>query len=117
MFGGYGGGGSSSTYTEDSQRSVGNTTFAHGLGVRPKKFGCKYVCATTDGGFAVGDAFEIPHVMIKHDGTDNKLTIWADATNVKIAIRGNPFVGSNPGGTGEFIPNNVNWRLVLWAEA
>lgn len=105
------------TYSADSQRSVATTTFAHGLGVAPKKFGCKLVCSTAEGGFAIGDTFEIPHIMIKHDGTDNKLTIWADATNVKFALRGNPFVGSNTIGTGEFIPNLTNWRIVLWAEA
>lgn len=120
MFGGYGGGGSSSTYTEDANIAVPQYatvgTFAHGLGQRPRKFGAKLICTTADGGFAVGDTIELPHLMIANDGSDNKLTIWANATNVKMAMRGNPLIGSNTTGGGEFIPTLTSWRVRLWAE-
>lgn len=120
MFGGYGGGGSSSTYTEDSQRAVPSTgtnqTFAHGLGARPKKFGCKLVCQTAEGGNSVGDAIEISHMMVYHDNSDNKCVVWADATVVGIAIRGTPFYAISKTGAGLWQPNHANWRVVLWAE-
>lgn len=91
----------------------GWTTFAHGLGETPKKYGAYVICVTASNGYAVGDVVSLP--------TDNGYTLLntvaANATSVRFGMSvGTLYVGD--GSTGAFanIAGSANFKLVIWAE-
>lgn len=100
------------TRAESSQLTMpsggGWTTFAHGLGVTPKRWGAYAICITATTDFAVGDmiSFDTDH------GYSTLTTVAANATSVKFGLN-NGYLYGGPA-WGNLL--NANFKLVLWAE-
>lgn len=100
------------TRAESSQLTMpsggGWTTFAHGLGVTPKRWGAYAICITATTDFAVGDmiSFDTDH------GYSTLTTVAANATSVKFGLN-NGYLYGGPNWNNLL---NANFKLVLWAE-
>lgn len=107
-------------YVESSPVAVPGSTdsaasFAHGLGVVPKKFGVLLQCKSAVAGYAVGD-------RVWHHGfrtTSFLATASADATLITIAWDSVPsqlyFLAPKAGGTAVAI-SAADWDFIFWAE-
>jgi hypothetical protein len=101
------------TRAESSQLTMpgaaGWTTFAHGLGAAPKRWGAYAICVTASGDFVVGDMIDF--------STDNgytiNTTVAANATSVKFGLSsGTLYAGPSFAN----IAGSADFKLVLWAE-
>lgn len=59
-------------------------TFAHGLGVKPRKYWAELVCVTTDISYAVDDAVNL--WSLRSSGDNVTSCIIADATNITVSV-------------------------------
>ena len=98
--------------------SGGLLTLAHGLGAAPKLVQLHLVCATAEGGWAVGDVIMVGN----NNGTtsDNRHTsAYFDATNVYVRFTTTSacFTVANKGTGGAVTVTNANFRLRVRAFA
>lgn len=101
------------TRAESSQLTMpgaaGWTTFAHGLGAAPKRWGAYAICVTASGDFAVGDTIDFS----TDNGYSILTTVAANATSVKFGLSsGTLYAGPSFAN----IAGSANFKLVLWAE-
>lgn len=94
-----------------------NTSWAHGLGQTPKRFGAYLECITAVvgwGQYAVGDRIAIS----SNDALSRSFTIYADATSIGMSYNGGNLDLSRKHNAGNLPINwsSPNWRIVFWAE-
>lgn len=88
-------------------------TFAHGLGVAPKKVWCSLVCQTANGGYAVGN--EVFLNATAGFGASAGIAFFADATNVYVTVGNNIAICFLSTFNVADI-TTADWKLVVYAE-
>lgn len=81
-------------------------TFAHGLGAIPTFFMAYLKCIQVDNGYAVGDIIALPYSSVAGSGSN----VFADATNVYVAVTGNISMVSKTG----IGPSNLQSAGAFW---
>lgn len=90
------------------------TTIPHGLGSLPPLARCSLRCASGEGGYSVGDEFDLVGTVSEQNAAD-RAGMWAiDATNVTVifGISLNPFQKNV---AASFALTAANWRLIVRA--
>jgi hypothetical protein len=109
---------------QSAQQTISNAgalTVPHGLGVKPSLVRAILVCTTADGGYSVGDEYDLGVAQSWDAGTAQQkgMGMWSDATNIYsiFANIANPFsIFAKTTGVPTTL-TNANWRLIFRAYA
>ncbi len=109
-----------SSYYESPQTAIVaavTSTFAHGLGARPKSIELELHCQVAEGGYGVGDVCYVNLGPTLSGSTSQGTAVVADATNIQVTIANfsQAFQVINPADGYRMSLTNSKWKIVVKA--
>lgn len=105
------------TSTGQTITAAGSLTIAHGLGVTPFLVQAWAVCGTAEANYSIGDRMPMPIGITSTTGSNQGLTVVADATNLSVRFgSGGLILLDKTTGVGAAL-TAANWTIVFEAFA